>query len=69
MPKPIPSVKYDAFMNVIDIPKVVSKAKPKLWDDTETREYWLRRDRVIYKTTMDEQTKQEILERYGKANT
>lgn len=51
--------------NIINRSKPKSTTKIKIWDDTVTREYWLQRDRLIYKTTKDEQTKRDILERYA----
>lgn len=51
---------------VEDIKQTKSKSKPKPIDNTWIEPYWLLRDRVIYKTA-DEETKQAILKRYGKA--
>ena len=44
--------------------KRYTKPKPFIQPDTLTQ-YFLERDRVIYKTTKSEQTKKDILERYG----
>ncbi len=44
-----------------------SKAKPKVIVIPESlKQYFLERDRIIYKTTTNMETKQAILERYGK---
>lgn len=49
---------------VLDVPKEKSTYKPKPIDNTWCEPYWLLRDRVIFKTTNDEETKLAILERY-----
>lgn len=59
------TLKWDALGgNIVQIPKEKRKVVVKVWYDTFTRDYWLRRDRVIYK--MFENSRLEILERYGK---
>lgn len=41
-------------------------SKPREWVQPEwITQYYLERDRVIYRTTKDEQTKIDILERYN----
>ncbi len=42
------------------------KSKPKPYIRSTYPEYWLQRDRLIYAETKDPETKQAILERYGK---
>ena len=41
------------------------KKKPKEIDNDWIKPYWLERDRVIYKTTKDEQTIEAIKKRYN----
>lgn len=50
----------------VGLDKVKSKAKSKEIPSDWCQPYWLERDRVIYKTCNDEETKLDILKRYNK---
>lgn len=45
-----------------DLPK--RKTKPREIDNTWIEPYWLKRDKIIFETTNNEQTKEDILNRY-----
>lgn len=60
-PKIIPATNKEGF-----VPEKKSYRKPKPYTTPQwILDYWLERDRHIYKTTKYESTRQAILERYG----
>lgn len=60
-----PKVTRNLQGEVRDIKDESKRSAPKKIDNSWIESYWLARDRIIYKEC-DEESKQQILERYGK---
>jgi len=61
-----PKVTRNLQGDVTDIKQAKGKYKAKPVDNSWLENYWLERDCVIFRTTKDEESKQQILSRYGK---